>query len=310
MPDPYAHFSPTGSTSAARPSGVSFFLSALNLLRPRQWTKNLLLFAGLVFSENLFCLPLLWRSLLAFTVFCLLSGSVYIFNDLCDLEEDRVHPRKSLRPLASGRIKIWQALAMALTLAAVSLSLAFNLGTSFLLISLLYFSLVLSYSVYFKHIVILDVFFIAAGFLLRAVAGGLVIEVSISPWLLICTLLLSLFLALNKRRSEILALDENRGNHRKVLMHYSVRYLDQLITIVTAAVIMAYSLYTFNKVERLMLSIPFVIYGIFRYLYLVQHQDMGESPEEVLLKDKAMLLNIFLWVAVCVLILYFDRGRL
>lgn len=286
------------------------WIAVLALLRPRQWTKNLLLFAGLLFSQNLFHTPLLLKTVLAFGVFCLLSGSGYIINDINDRAEDRKHYKKRSRPLASGRLDVRQALVVFFVLTAASFYAAFSLGLPFLAVAACYFLLVLSYSWWFKQIVILDVFAVALGFLLRAVAGGVVIGVRISPWLLICTLLLALFLALTKRRHEYVVMEGNGTEHRRVLADYSVAYLDQLVSIVTASTIMAYSLYTFtaSRTENLMLSIPFVIYGIFRYLFLVYKKEMGGSPEDVLLKDKPLIATIVLWVAVCVIILYLD-GR-
>ncbi|MDO9533940.1 MAG: decaprenyl-phosphate phosphoribosyltransferase [Bacillota bacterium] len=286
------------------------FFALFRILRPKQWTKNLLLFAGLVFSQNLFHTPLLFKTLLAFGVFCLLSGSVYIFNDIRDLSEDRKHYKKRSRPLAAGQLSIRQAFFFFYIILAVSFYLAYTLGIPFFVTGVLYFLLVFGYSLCFKHIVILDVFAVALGFLLRAVAGGVVIGVSISPWLLICTLLLALFLALTKRRNEYLVLENNGTEHRRVLEDYSVAYLDQLVSIVTASTIMAYSLYTFTASgnEYLMISIPFVIYGIFRYLFLVHKKDMGGSPEDVLLKDKPLIVSILLWVAVCIAVIYLDGG--
>lgn len=284
----------------------SKWIDVLALMRPKQWTKNLLLFAGLLFSQKFFYIPLLLKTSFAFGVFCLLSGSVYILNDMFDLSADRQHYRKRHRPLASGRLGVRQALVIFVILSAVSFYAAFNLGAPFLTVAALYFLLVLSYSRWFKHIVIIDVFAVALGFLLRAVAGGVAIGVRISPWLLICTLLLALFLGLTKRRHEYVVMENNGRGHRRVLADYSVAYLDQLISAVTAATIMAYSLYTFSagRTEYLMLSIPFVIYGLFRYLFLVHQKEMGGSPEDVLLKDKPLLINILLWVVVCLIVLY------
>lgn len=298
-----------GETMIAGKAGIVPGLrDVLAMLRPRQWTKNLLLFAGLLFSQNLFQMPLLLKTALAFGVFCLLSGAVYILNDIFDLTADRKHYRKRHRPLASGRVKVGQALVVFFILSAASFYASFMLGRPFLAVAVLYFLLVLCYSACLKHVVILDVFAVALGFLLRAVAGGLVIGVRISPWLLICTLLLALFLALTKRRQEYVLMENGGSEHRRVLADYSVVFLDQLISIVTASTIMAYSLYTFSagRTEYLMLSIPFVIYGIFRYLYLVHKREMGGSPEEVLLQDRPLLVNIVLWVAVCIAILYLD----
>ena len=283
-------------------------IAVMKTLRPKQWTKNFFLFAGLVFSQNLFNPPMFFRVLFAFGVFCLLSGSAYIINDIIDVDEDRKHYIKRNRPLASGQISKKQAVCAFFVILAVSLSGAFLLGKAFLLVSILYFFLVAGYSLWFKHFVIIDVFAVAFGFLLRAVAGGVVIGVRISPWLLICTLLLALFLALVKRRHEYLILENNGTEHRRVLADYSIGYLDQLISIVTASTIMAYSLYTFTaeRSEYFMLSIPFVIYGIFRYLFLVHKRGMGGSPEDVLLQDKPFIINVCLWAVVCVVILHFE----
>jgi len=283
----------------------------LLLLRPRQWTKNLLLFAGLIFSLNLFKLNLLLDSLIAFVSFCLLSSCVYIVNDIVDIEEDRKHPRKRHRPLAAGKIGIRQAAGVLIILLLVSLFLAWSINTLFLVMGLIYFALCLAYSLWLKYTVILDVFAIAFGFLLRAAAGGAAINVEISPWLLVCTLLLALFLALTKRRQESINLEDNGKWHRKVLEHYPVQYLDQLISIVTAATILAYSLYTFtaSRSSLYMLTIPFVIYGIFRYLYLVHNEKLGENPEEILLRDTPTLVNIILWALVSIFILYLDWLR-
>lgn len=281
-------------------------IDVITLLRPKQWTKNLLLFAGLLFSVNLFQTNLLYNSLLAFVCFCLLSSGVYIINDIVDMAEDRMHPRKRHRPLAAGRIAVRQAAMLLIIILIVSLYLAWRVSTPLLICGTAFFLLCLAYSLWLKRVVILDVFAIALGFLLRAVAGGVAIGVHISPWFLICTLLLSLFLALTKRRQESINLENNGIGHRQVLEHYPLQYLDQLISIVTAATILAYSLYTFtaNHSPFFMLTIPFVIYGIFRYLYLVHKEQLGESPEDILLGDKPLLINIFLWVLLSIVILY------
>lgn len=283
-------------------------IDILLLLRPRQWTKNLLLFAGLIFSLNLFQLTLLYNSLIAFISFCLLSSCVYIVNDIVDIEDDRKHPKKRNRPLAAGKIGIRQAVAVLIILLIISLFLAWSLNTLFLILGIIFFALCLTYSLWIKYMVILDVFAIAYGFLLRAAAGGVAINVEISPWLLVCTLLLSLFLALTKRRQESVNMKDNGKWYRKVLEQYSVQYLDQLISIVTAATILAYSLYTFtaSRSPLYMVTIPFVIYGIFRYLYLVHNEKLGENPEEILLSDIPTIVNIILWVLVSILILYLD----
>ena len=292
---------------------VQQFMVFIRLLRPKQWTKNLLLFAGLVFSYNLFHLPLVIYAVMAFISFCLLSGCTYILNDIIDIQEDRIHPRKKNRPLAAGKITVKQAVLGMIVLLILALALAWLVNPLFFIVGLFYFAFTVSYTLWLKYIVILDVFAIAFGFLLRALAGAVAIEVTISSWFLICTLLLSLFLALTKRRQESVNLANNGVEHRKVLAHYPVQYLDQLISIVTASTIIAYSLYTFldGHSGLFMLTIPFVVYGIFRYLYLVHNKNMGESPDEVLLKDKPLIINILLWVVVSIIILTLEhRGMI
>ncbi|NOR15763.1 MAG: decaprenyl-phosphate phosphoribosyltransferase [Candidatus Aminicenantes bacterium] len=279
--------------------------------RPQQWLKNFFVFAPLLFSQNVLNLPLVLKSVLAFIVFCLISGAVYIFNDLRDLEEDKQHPLKSQRPLAAGRIKTSHAVVGFLALSIVSFALAATLSRNFLLTVFIYFVLQLAYSLRLKHVVILDVFIIAAGFLLRVVAGGFAIEVYLSPWLLICTLLLALFLAMSKRRHELILLQENASAHRPILKEYSPHLLDQMISVVTASTVMAYCLYTISEetvakfgTTYLILTVPFVIYGIFRYLYLVHQKSQGGSPEMLILKDKPLLFDFFLWILTAGLILY------
>jgi 4-hydroxybenzoate polyprenyltransferase len=287
---------------------TSTFMAILYSLRPRQWTKNLLIFAGIIFSQNLFELTIFLKVLSGFFIFSLVSGCVYIINDVNDLEEDKKHPVKSKRPLPSGKVTPGQALFAAIVLFLFSIAIAFVINTYFGLITLAYFITILLYTFYLKQIVILDVLTIATGFVLRAIAGVVIIGAYISPWLIICTVLLALFLALSKRRHEIFLLKEGAGCHRRVLEEYSIPFLDQMITIVTAGTIIAYSLYTFNsdKSVYLMATLPFVIYGIFRYLYLIHKHDRGGSPEAILLEDKPLLINIVLWVIAATVILYFT----
>jgi len=287
----------------------TFLQAGFALMRPRQWIKNAFVFAGLIFSQNLLDFHLFVLTASAFVAFCFLSSSVYIINDIVDIEEDRHHPLKKNRPLAAGTISTVHALFIMALLLAASFTIAIILGLYFTLISLAYLALISGYTFWFKHLVIIDIFAISAGFLLRVAAGTVVIGVGISPWLLICTLLISLFLALIKRRHEYISMENGGADHRKVLTDYSASFIDQMISIVTAATIMAYSLYTFtaSQTELLMLTIPFVIYGLLRYLYLVHKKEMGGSPEEVLLKDKPLLVNISLWVIFCMVILYIDR---
>lgn len=272
-------------------------------MRPRQWTKNLLVFAALIFSRNLFNLSLGQDVLIAFIIFCILSGSVYILNDLIDLQADRAHPKKSTRPLASGRLKPGTAIAAGLLLVTLSLATAFWLHTSFAFIALGYFSLQIVYSLVLKHVVILDVLTVATGFVLRAIAGAEVISVPISSWLLICTILLALFLSLGKRRHELLLLEDNAVHHRKILYEYSPGLLDQMISVVTASTVVAYALYTMSadtikkfQTDNLKYTIPFVLYGIFRYLYLIHQKSEGGSPERIMFDDKPLLINIILYL--------------
>ena len=286
--------------------------TTITLLRPRQWIKNVFLFAGLIFSYSFFDPLLIFYSLLAFLSFCLLSSCAYIINDIIDIKEDKAHYWKKFRPLASGAMAINQAVIVMIPLLLFAFAIAWHINLLFFLCGLLYFSLTVSYSIWLKHIVIIDVLAIAFGFLLRALAGGFAIEVAISFWFLVCTLLLSLFLALTKRRQESVNLESNGGNRRKVLTHYPLTYLDQLISKVTVATIICYSLYTFTASQSKLfaLTIPFVVYGIFRYRYLAYSKDLGESPEEVLLQDKPMIINLLLWAVLSISILVIEHKGL
>jgi 4-hydroxybenzoate polyprenyltransferase len=282
-------------------------------LRPQQWLKNLFIFAPLIFSENIFNRSMALQALQAFGVFCLLSGALYILNDLKDLEEDKLHPIKSKRPLARGELKKRQAIAAFVILSFISFVLAELVTMEFLLICLAYFVLQVAYSFALKHVVILDVFIVASGFFLRVIAGAVAIKVYISPWLLICTTLLALFLALSKRRHEIILLDKEAINHRPILKEYSPYLLDQMISVVTASTVIAYCLYTISGdtiekfgTNKLILTIPFVLYGIFRYLYLIHQKAKGGTPETLIIKDRPLLLDIALWVVTAALIIYFK----
>ncbi|HUU51394.1 MAG TPA: decaprenyl-phosphate phosphoribosyltransferase [Candidatus Heimdallarchaeota archaeon] len=282
-------------------------------IRPQQWLKNLFIFAPLIFSENIFNRSMFLQSLLAFAVFCLLSGALYILNDLKDLEEDRIHPIKSKRPLAAGKLKKSQAITAFIILSFISLLFASLVNEEFLWVCLVYYVLQIAYSFALKHVVILDVFIVASGFFLRVIAGAVAIQVQISPWLLICTTLLALFLALSKRRHEILLLDEEAINHRPILKEYSAYLLDQMISVVTASTVIAYCLYTISGetiekfgTNKLILTVPFVLYGIFRYLYLIHQKAEGGTPETLILKDHPLLLDIILWIVSAALIIYFG----
>ncbi len=284
--------------------------AALISLRPRQWVKNLFVFAGVIFSQNLVS-PLIWPALGAFAVFCALSGAIYLINDVADMEKDRLHPTKRRRPIASGALPRSTALAFAAVLLAGSLGAAFRLSWPFGLTALAYGGLLVAYSAWLKHIVILDVLTVAMGFVLRAVAGAEAVGVEISGWLVICTILIALFLALGKRRHEYLTLQGDAAAHRPILAEYSEGFLDQMIAVVTASTVTAYALYTMSPetvgkfhTRLLPLTLPFVLYGIFRYLYLLYRRDLGGNPSDLLLSDRALLVNTLLWMLALVVIIY------
>ena len=282
----------------------------LKTLRPAQWTKNLFVFAGIIFSLKFFEIALLLTVVYAFFIFCSISSAIYIINDIRDIDGDRKHPRKKFRPIASGQVRISVVLALALVLLALAIPAAFYLNFSFALVVLAYLVLMLLYTFVLREIVILDVFSIAAGFVLRAIAGVVVIGVELSPWLIICTILLSLFIALGKRRHELISLSEATG-HRKILDEYNPQLLDQLISAVAGSTVVVYALYTLwpdtvtkFQTRNLVYSVPFVLYGIFRYLYLIYKKDKGGRPEKILLTDVPLLLDILLWIGVLLLIIY------
>jgi 4-hydroxybenzoate polyprenyltransferase len=277
--------------------------------RPRQWPKNVFVFAALVFVGELTNLDLLARTATAFILFCAVSSAVYFINDLADIENDRRHPRKRHRPLPAGALSPTAAAVFAVILVGVTLPLSLWLNQGFGLITLAYFGLNLAYTFYLKNLVIIDVMVVAAGFVLRAVAGAEVIQVPISPWLYVCTILLALYISFVKRRHELVLLENDASQHRQILDDYSVRLLDELNTIVASTTIVAYSLYTFSAPNlpanhSMMLTIPFVLYGIFRYMYLTHRKNEGGSPEDILFKDKPFLANIILWGLAVVIVLY------
>lgn len=284
-------------------------------LRPEQWTKNLVVLAALAFSKHLFETGPLLRSLLAFAIFCGLSGAVYLLNDVADVERDRLHPVKRLRPVASGQLTVRAAAITAVILGFACLALSFALGRPFAACAAVYLSLNLAYSFRLKEVVIVDVLSVSLGFVLRAVAGAVAIGVEISDWLLICTILLALFLTLAKRRHEITSLNESASGHRKILAEYSPYLLDQMISVVTASLVTAYAFYTTAPdtrekfaTDRLVWTLPFVLYGIFRYLYLVHQKEKGGSPTDILLTDRPLLLVVGLWALAIVAILYTAAG--
>ena len=284
-------------------------------LRPRQWVKNLFVFAGLMFSQQLFT-PQAWRAVAAFALFCGLSGAIYLLNDVADAEKDRLHPVKRRRPVASGALSRGAALVIGLALLAGSLAVSFFLGAQFGLVALGYGVLLTTYSVWLKHLVILDVLTVAVGFVLRAVAGAVAVDAEISGWLLICTVLIALFLALGKRRHEYLTLHGDAAAHRPILAEYSEGFIDQMIAVVTASTVTAYALYTMSPetvakfhTRLLPLTLPFVLYGIFRYLYLLYRRELGGNPSDLVLSDRALLLNTVLWVAALLVLIYGPWGH-
>jgi 4-hydroxybenzoate polyprenyltransferase len=311
--------SPEAPASVASPDGAADGRSVVSLLirslRPEQWTKNLIVFAGLIFGRELFDPSSLVRTLSAFAVYCVLSGVVYTVNDIMDREADRRHPLKMLRPIASGALSPRLAGTVAAILAAAALIGSFMLGFWFGAVALTYLVLQTLYSGPLKHIVILDVLTIAIGFVLRAVAGAVVIDVPISHWLLIVTILLALFLTLSKRRHELVMLADGATQHRPILGEYSPYLLDQMISVVTASTLVAYTFYcispeTVQKFgsDRLGLTIPFPLYGIFRYLYLVHRREGGGSPSQMLLNDRPLLVCVAFWVVAVVVIVYRPYG--
>ena len=281
--------------------------SYIAILRPKQWTKNLLVFAALIFSIKIVTFTMLLQCIAGFCLFCVVSGCVYVLNDYLDKEADGKHPEKCFRPIASGALQPGRALAFGCCLLLSSLVMAFALEPLFGLLLVGYFIINVAYSMKLKHIVIVDIMIIAFGFVLRAIGGGLVIGIDFTPWFLICTLLLALFLGISKRRHELYLLSENKGEHRKVLEQYSAELLNQLNSIVTTAAIMSYSLFTFTSGHtiHLMWTIPVVMYGIFRYLYLIHIQGKGGRPEEILLEDGHMLATVLFFAMMVVVILYF-----
>jgi len=284
----------------------------LKTMRPRHWTKNAFIFAALVFDGKLFDLPDFLRTLAGFGLFCLISSAVYIFNDLFDLEADRQHPMKRDRPLASGKLAVPVAIAAGSILTFMTLALGYWLAWQFDLVLLVYFAMILAYSKWLKHIPVLDVLVLATGFVLRVHAGTMLITVErFSPWMYVVMTLLALFLGFGKRRAELALLADDAANHRKVLDGYTLPLLDQFITIVSGMTIVAYSLYTFFRPEApggyaLMLTIPFVVYAIFRYLYLIQVKDAGGEPEEILLSDRPFQISILLWGLAVLAVFYLS----
>lgn len=295
---------------------ISTSLNILHLLRPRQWTKNLLLFAGLIFSNHFREPDRVGKAALAFAVFCMLSSVVYIVNDIRDAEADRNHPLKCKRPIAAGLISKNAGLLLGVCIAIVGLLITFAaFEIRFQIVALAYLVMMLLYSVWLKHIVILDLMLVSLGFVMRAVAGIFAIEhvgesIEVTPWFITCIMFLALFVVICKRRHEIVLLSDDARSHRPVLEHYSPLFLDQMINVATTATVISYALYVTLGVQGqirakyMVLTLPFVLYGIFRYLYLVYKRDEGGSPEILLFQDLSLLVVVLLWLMSVLLILY------
>ena len=303
--------SPAGRSDAGRSTAANLLVS----MRPGEWTKNLFVFAGLLFGQRLTDSTAVVRSGAAFAIFCALASVVYLVNDVMDREQDRQHPRKRLRPIASGALQSSTAILMAMVLATGALGAAWWMGPSFGAVATAYVSRLVLYSGPLKHIVIIDVLTISIGFVLRVVAGAVAVAVPMSPWLLICTIQLALFLGLSKRRHELTLLADGAIGHRRILQEYSPYLLDQMIGVVTASTLMAYILYatSHDTAEKfgtslLGLTIPFPLYGIFRYLYLVHQREGGGSPAELLLNDRPLLACVALWAVAVAVIIYRPLG--
>lgn len=282
----------------------------LQAMRPIQWSKNSLVFAALLFDRQVFNWESLLRCLGAALVFCAVSSAIYLINDVRDVEQDRLHPRKRYRPIASGAVSVSQATRVSILLFVLSILASLLIRPAFTLVILAYIVLMIGYSYGLKRLVIVDVFAIATGFVLRAVGGAVAIHVSASPWLFVCTALGALFIGFGKRRNELVTLEAAAGAHRANLDEYSLPMLDQIIAIVSSAMLIAYALYTFDATNvpdshAMMLTIPFVAYGLFRYLFLIYRRGEGGSPELLLLKDPGLLICIAGWVATALTVLYF-----
>ncbi len=289
---------------------MSLILEIVKSMRPRQWPKNVFIFAALVFDRQFFHPTPFLRTAAGFALLCLASGAVYLINDIADRKQDRLHPVKRFRPVASGALSVPAALTAAIVLMIVSLALAFLLAWDFSLLLFAFFLINLAYSSFLKHVPIVDALTVAVCFLLRVGGGVLLIQVErFSPWMYVCMVLLALYISFGKRRSEIVLLEDGAANHRRVLSGYTLPLLDSYIHIVSAATIICYSFYTFSAPNlpanhAMMLTILFILYSVFRYLYLIQVENAGGEPEELLLTDRPLQVGIALWGLSAMLILY------
>jgi 4-hydroxybenzoate polyprenyltransferase len=307
----------TGVKADRRAAGLSFWRNYAQMpplvraLRPVQWSKNSLVFAALLFDKQVFDFDRLWRCFAAALVFCMVSSAIYLVNDIRDREQDQLHPRKRFRPIAAGQVSIAQATRIAILLLLTALITSIAIRPAFVLVILGYIVLMLAYSYGLKRLVIVDVFAIATGFVLRAAGGAVAIAVTASPWLFVCTALGALFIGFGKRRNELITLEGTAGAHRANLDDYNVPMLDQIIAVVSAAMLVSYAFYTFDAStvpdsHAMMLTIPFVAYGLFRYLFLMYRRGEGGSPELLLVRDPGLITCIIGWVATSLAILYFG----
>lgn len=285
----------------------------IEVMRPRQWIKNLIVFAAIIFAQELDSPEAMLKVFFAFICFCIISGCGYIFNDVLDRERDKLHPEKKERPIAAGRLKVLPALSLSIGLVIITLIASFLLRIQFGFVLAGYFLLTTCYSLFLKNIVILDVLALSAGFVFRVVGGAVVIPVVISPWLVGCTMLLALFISLGKRRHELVLLERGASSHRAILKEYTPAFIDEMIAAVTGSTLIAYSFYACStEVQKkldapyLPLTIIFVIYGVFRYLYLVHQKGAGGSPDVDMIKDKPLLINIILWIIAILIIIYWK----
>jgi len=288
-------------------------VTVIRALRMYQWTKNLLVLAALVFAQELLDPEKVLLSILAFAAFCMAASATYLFNDLIDVEKDRSHPTKKNRPLASGELSKGAAVLLILLLFGGSVALGYAIRPLFLVSLGAYIALTLSYTLYIKNVHLLDVMALALGFVVRAIAGAVAIDVDFSNWLVACTLFLALFLGLSKRRAEIILLEDDAKSHRTVLNQYTLAYLDQLILIVAGGAIITYTIYTCSPevierlgTDRLYMTLPFVVYGVFRYLYLLHHKTGGGDPSKTLVTDRPLALTVLLWAMACGAIIYLQ----
>jgi len=296
---------PDSTVQNHAPAGL--IKAAIKQLRPKQWTKNSFLFAALVFSGEFLVLESNIRAFIAFFAFCMMSSTGYVLNDYLDREADRNHPKKKFRPIASGALPVPVAMVELIVIATLGIAMALWLSPAFLVITLIYLATTLSYSFYFKHVVILDVMFLATGFVWRALAGAIAIDVKISVWLFLCTAFLALFLGFNKRRAELLQLGAKQGT-RKNLQEYSASMIEQIQSIVTANAVLSYALYTVLGANPWMtLTLPYVLYGIFRYIYLIEQKGEGGAPDETLLRDFPLILTVLLYTITALGVIWAEK---